>query len=121
MRVEKRASQPRRSAATASVTIFMVDAGITTTVADPKRVDSYLRADVNPSTCVIVEDNQRRGLKRIVTAIRDAGGHVLAESEDTAIVYGMPSAAVRAGVVTSVVPLSSVASELQRICSTDRE
>ncbi len=55
----------------------LADDGIATTVADPKRVDSYLRADVNPNTCVIVEDNQRRGLKRIVTAIRDAGGSLL--------------------------------------------
>lgn len=53
------------------------DDGISTTVADPKRVDSYVRADVTPNTCVIVEDNARRGLKRIVTAIRDAGGSLL--------------------------------------------
>jgi nanoRNase/pAp phosphatase (c-di-AMP/oligoRNAs hydrolase) len=53
------------------------DDGIPTTVADPKRVDSYLRADLTPNTCVIVEDNDRRGLKRIVTAIRDAGGSLL--------------------------------------------
>src|SRR5262245_43928940 len=51
--------------------------GISATVADRRRVDSYLRADINPSTCVIVEDNGRRGLKRIVTAVRDAGGSLL--------------------------------------------
>ena len=50
----------------------LVDDGIPTTVADPKRVDSYLRADLTPNTCVIVEDNARRGLKRILTAIRDS-------------------------------------------------
>ncbi len=47
------------------------------TVADPKRVDSYLRADLTPSTCVIVEDNGRRGLKKVVSTIRDAGGSLL--------------------------------------------
>ena len=46
-------------------------------MADPKRVDSYLRADLSPSTCVLVEDNGKRGLKRVVTAIRDAGGSLV--------------------------------------------
>jgi nanoRNase/pAp phosphatase (c-di-AMP/oligoRNAs hydrolase) len=55
----------------------LADDGIPATVADPRRVDSYLRADVTPSTCVIIEDNGRRGLKRLVTAIRDAGGSLL--------------------------------------------
>ena len=55
----------------------LVDAGVPAVFADPKRVDSYLRADITPNTCVIVEDNGRRGLKRIVTAIRDAGGSLL--------------------------------------------
>jgi nanoRNase/pAp phosphatase (c-di-AMP/oligoRNAs hydrolase) len=55
----------------------LVDDGVPATVADPKRVDSYLRADLTPTTCVIVEDNGRRGLKRVVTAIRDAGGSLL--------------------------------------------
>jgi nanoRNase/pAp phosphatase (c-di-AMP/oligoRNAs hydrolase) len=55
----------------------LVDDGIAVTVADPRRVDSYLRADITPNTCVIVEDNGRRGLKRVVTAVRDAGGSLL--------------------------------------------
>jgi nanoRNase/pAp phosphatase (c-di-AMP/oligoRNAs hydrolase) len=55
----------------------LVDDGVAATVADPRRVDSYLRADLTPSTCVIVEENGRRGLKRIVSAIRDAGGSLL--------------------------------------------
>ena len=33
-------------------------------------------------------------------AIRDAGGIVIAESQETAVVYGMPGAAVRAGLAT---------------------
>jgi len=53
------------------------DDGVPVTVADPKRVDSYVRADLTPNTCVIVEDNGKKSLKRIVTAIRDAGGSLL--------------------------------------------
>lgn len=45
-------------------------------------------------------------------AIRDAGGIVIAESQETAVVYGMPSAAVRAGVVSRVLPLQGIAEYL---------
>src|SRR6266851_6401998 len=50
------------------------EAGVTVTVGDPRRTDTYLKADIGPSTCVIVEDNGRRGLKKILEAVRDAGG-----------------------------------------------
>jgi len=55
----------------------LVDEGMSVIVADPTRLDSYLRADLSPTTCVIIEDNGRRSLKRIVTVIRDAGGSLL--------------------------------------------
>jgi nanoRNase/pAp phosphatase (c-di-AMP/oligoRNAs hydrolase) len=55
----------------------LTESGIPATLGDPKRIDSYLRADISPNTCVLVEDSGRRSLKRIVTAIRDAGGCLL--------------------------------------------
>lgn len=50
------------------------DAGMHVTAADLRRTDTYLKADLTPGTCVIVEDNGRRGLRKILEAIRDAGG-----------------------------------------------
>jgi hypothetical protein len=50
------------------------EAGITVTVGDPRRVDTYLKADISPTTCFIVEDNGRRSPKKTLSAIRDAGG-----------------------------------------------
>ena len=50
------------------------EAGMNVTAADPRRTDTYLKADITPGTCVIVEDNGRRSLKKILEAIRDAGG-----------------------------------------------
>jgi two-component system chemotaxis response regulator CheB len=41
-------------------------------------------------------------------AILDAGGTVIAESEETAVVNGMPSAASRAGNVSQVLPLPAI-------------
>lgn len=45
-------------------------------------------------------------------AIRDAGGIVVAESQETAVVFGMPGAAVRAGIPQKVLPLPQIAEYL---------
>jgi two-component system chemotaxis response regulator CheB len=45
-------------------------------------------------------------------AIREAGGRTMAESEETCVIYGMPKAAVEAGVVDESVPLGRVADEI---------
>jgi nanoRNase/pAp phosphatase (c-di-AMP/oligoRNAs hydrolase) len=50
------------------------DAGIEVSAGDPRRIDTYVKADLSPSTCFIVEDNGRRGVKKVLSAIRDAGG-----------------------------------------------
>jgi nanoRNase/pAp phosphatase (c-di-AMP/oligoRNAs hydrolase) len=43
-------------------------------VGDAKRVDTFVRADVTPATCVIIEDNGRRSLRKVLQAVRAAGG-----------------------------------------------
>jgi nanoRNase/pAp phosphatase (c-di-AMP/oligoRNAs hydrolase) len=53
------------------------DAGMHVTAADPRRTDTYLKADVTPGTCVIVEDSGRRSLRKILESIRDAGGSLV--------------------------------------------
>ena len=50
------------------------DAHIQATAGDPRRADTFVKADLGPSTCVIVEDHARRGLKKILDAVRDGGG-----------------------------------------------
>ena len=50
------------------------DAGIEASAGDPRRVDTYIKADISPTTCFILEDNGRRSLKKVLGAIRDAGG-----------------------------------------------
>jgi nanoRNase/pAp phosphatase (c-di-AMP/oligoRNAs hydrolase) len=50
------------------------EAGVTVTAGDPRRTDTWLKADIGPSTCVIVEDNGKRNPKKILEAVRDAGG-----------------------------------------------
>jgi hypothetical protein len=48
--------------------------GLHVTAADLRRTDTYLKADLTPGTCVVVEDNGKRSLKKVLEAIWDAGG-----------------------------------------------
>src|SRR3954470_11202382 len=50
------------------------ESGVSVTVGDPRRTETYLKADLSPSTCIIIEDNGRRSLKKVLEAVRDAGG-----------------------------------------------
>src|SRR5262245_4337259 len=49
------------------------DSGLSVTAGDPRRTDTYLKADLTPGTCVVVEEDGRHSLKKIVEAIFNAG------------------------------------------------
>ena len=53
------------------------DAGIQVITGDPRRIDTYLKADISPSTCFIIEDNGRKSVRKVISAIRDAGGTLI--------------------------------------------
>ena len=55
-------------------------------------------------------DDGRRGVR----AVKDCGGSVIAESESSAVIFGMPQQAIRTGAVDLVLPLSDVATAIQR-------
>jgi len=50
------------------------DAGVNVITGDPRRTDTFLKADIGPGTCVIIEDNGRRSPRKILEAVTDAGG-----------------------------------------------
>src|SRR5689334_11483925 len=50
------------------------EAGVTVTTGDPRRTETWLKAGIGPGTCVIVEDNGRRSPRKVLEAVRDAGG-----------------------------------------------
>ena len=56
-------------------------------------------------------DDGVEGARRIL----DAGGIVIAESEESAVVYGMPGAAVRAGATSQSLPLGEIAEYLAKL------
>jgi two-component system chemotaxis response regulator CheB len=47
--------------------------------------------------------------------VRAAGGQVIAQDEASSVVYGMPGAAARAGVVDLVLPLDDIAARILRV------
>src|SRR5688500_14925661 len=53
------------------------DAGIEVAAGDPRRIDTYLKADITPNTCFIVEDTGKRSVKKVLDAIHDAGGTLI--------------------------------------------
>jgi two-component system chemotaxis response regulator CheB len=55
---------------------------------------------------------------RAIRIVRDRGGHTIAESADTAIIFGMPREAIRTGAVEEVLPLGQIPEAIRRRCST---
>ena len=60
-----------------SVARRLHDSGLNVTAGDLRRMDTYVKADLTPGTCVVVEDNGRKSLKKVLGAIFDAGGTLL--------------------------------------------
>src|SRR4026207_1240672 len=50
------------------------DSGLNVVFGDLKRTDTYLKADLTPGTCVVVEDNGRKSIRKVLESIWDAGG-----------------------------------------------
>jgi two-component system chemotaxis response regulator CheB len=72
-----------------------------------------------PASVGVVLTGMGRDAAEGLLAIRDAGGSTFAQDRETAVVYGMPHAAVQAGAAREVLPLERVAeraaSELRRL------
>lgn len=103
--------------------VFEVCGGqVTARIVAPSESDRYVPSvDVMLQSCagiyrkrvaaVILTGMGNDGSKG-VRIIKEQGGTVIAESEETAVVYGMPREAVATGVVDRCVPLDRVAAEI---------
>jgi two-component system chemotaxis response regulator CheB len=96
---------------------------VVTRIASPDRRDKY-----SPSVDRLFESAAKhfgRDLMAIVltgmgddgragaAAVKAAGGSVIAESEETAVIFGMPRQAIRSGAVDQVLPLYNIAEAIQ--------
>ncbi len=69
----------------------------------------HFGADVLGVVLTGMGDDGRRG----ALAIREAGGQVIAESEETAVIFGMPKQVIRAGAADTVAPLGEIPALIQ--------
>lgn len=53
---------------------------------------------------------------RAMKLVRERGGRTIAESEKTAIIFGMPGEAIKAGAVEEIVPLPEIPEAIRRLC-----
>jgi len=51
-----------------------------------------------------------------IRRVRERGGKTIAESPDTAIIFGMPNQAIKTGAVDQVLPLNEIAGAIERLC-----
>lgn len=100
---------------------------VTARVVPPKNTDRYV-----PSVDVMLESCAEIYRKRMIAVIltgmgddgaigvrkvKDKGGFVMAESDETAVIYGMPREAVATGLVDRIVPMQFLHREILAIGS----
>jgi two-component system chemotaxis response regulator CheB len=75
-------------------------------------------AACGPATLGVVLTGMGKDGREGVRAIRQQGGQCLAESEESAVIFGMPQEAIRTGCVDKVLPLGRMTEEIVLRCST---
>jgi two-component system chemotaxis response regulator CheB len=96
-------------------------------IVGPERGDSYVPSvDRMFSSCSGIFGPHLLGIvltgmgndgRNGVREIKAAGGQVLAESEDSAVIFGMPREAIATGVVDKIVPLDRIPEEIMQRCA----
>lgn len=98
---------------------------------DATRDDRYIPS-ADKMFCSIAEYYRARSMGVVMTGmgndgkkglleIKTKGGYTIAESEETAVVFGMPQEAIKAGAVTRVLPLYEIPYEIIRVAGNKGE
>jgi two-component system chemotaxis response regulator CheB len=69
----------------------------------------HIGADLLAVVLTGMGDDGRSGVR----SVNLAGGRIIAESESTAVIFGMPQQAIRTGLVDQVLPLGEIAAAIQ--------
>lgn len=103
--------------------VFEVCGGqVTARIVPPTAADRYIPSvDVMLESCAgiyrkrmiaVILTGMGNDGSRGVKSVHEQGGYLIAESDETAVVYGMPREAVATGLVDRIVPLHRVAREI---------
>jgi two-component system chemotaxis response regulator CheB len=104
---------------------------IITTIQEPKHSDKYIpsinimmssTADIFGSKTmgIVLTGMGNDGIEGMLE-IKKKGGYTIAESEDTAVVFGMPSEVIKAGAAGRVLPLSEIPEEIIKLISKTKQ
>jgi two-component system chemotaxis response regulator CheB len=99
-----------------------------TTIKEPKNTDKYVPS-VDMMMLSVAEVFGNRTMGVVLTGmgsdgmegmleIKKRGGYTIAESEDTAVVFGMPSEVIKAGAAGRVLPISEIPVEIIKLVQT---
>ncbi|MBE5890564.1 MAG: chemotaxis-specific protein-glutamate methyltransferase CheB [Lachnospiraceae bacterium] len=76
--------------------------------------DSLSKTGYDEIVCVVLTGMGADGTNGILSLVQHKPIHVISQSEDTCVVYGMPRAIAESGVVDEVVPLKDVAKTITK-------
>ena len=109
-----------------NMTFGRTEGGVKVILQEPRPEDKYVPSvDVMMKSVASHFRNRVMGViltgmgndgKEGMELIKGMGGPTLAESQETAVIYGMPKEAVKAGVVDKVLPLGKMADEIAKAC-----
>jgi two-component system chemotaxis response regulator CheB len=105
-----------------NMTFEICEGQVTARIVAPTSLDRYVPSvDVMLESCAGIYRKRMIGViltgmgndgSKGCRAVHEQGGYVIAESDETAVVYGMPREAVATGIVDRVVPLHRVSREI---------
>ena len=78
------------------------------------RLFESVSREVGRRACAVVLTGMGQDGRLGIAAVKRAGGLTLAESAETAVVYGMPQAAAESGAVDEILPLDGLAERIAR-------
>lgn len=111
------------------MTLKRQQGGVTINLEEPDKDDRYIPSADRLFTS-IAEHFRARSMGIVITGmgsdgknglleIRTKGGYTIAESDETAIVFGMPKEAIKAGAVMRVLPLYEIPYEIIKIAGNE--
>lgn len=77
-----------------------------------KSIAEELKSQTVGAVLTGMGDDEKEGMKYI----KDKGGITIAESEKTAIIFGMPQEAIKAGIVDYILALDDISTHLMSLC-----